>query len=175
MLLPVDGSAMVRRVVDAATASKAAQTIVVVGHDAEAVRAAVADAPVTVTTNADYADGLSTSLRAGLRVVSVDCAAAVFLHGDQPYLTTALLDQMIDRFLATGAAVVRPQTAGRPANPVLMSAALFPEILAQRGDVGGREVVDCHASEVSLIPVDDPRVCADIDSLLDYAAVLENT
>lgn len=174
MLLPVGGRAMVRRVVDAAVASRAASTIVVVGHEADAVRAAVQDTPVVVTLNERYADGLSTSLHAGLDATPAGCSAAIFLLGDQPCVTTELLDEMIGRFIATGSAVVRPQSGGRPANPVLMSAALFPEVRAQRGDVGGREIVERHTGEVSLIAVRDPRVCADVDSPLDYEAVREN-
>jgi molybdenum cofactor cytidylyltransferase len=175
LLLPVGGRPMVRRVVDAAVGSRAARTIVVIGHEADAVREALDGAPVVVTANGDYAAGMSTSLQAGLRATPGMCGAAIFLLGDQPYVTSALLDEMIDRFVSTGAAVVRPVVGGRHANPVLMSAALFPEILEQRGDVGGREIVERHAGEVSLISVDDPRLCVDVDSPLDYKTVREST
>jgi CTP:molybdopterin cytidylyltransferase MocA len=60
-----------------------------------------------------------------------------------------------------------------PANPVLMSAELFPEILEQCGDVGGREIVARYADDVSLVPVDDPRLAVDIDSVEDYEAARE--
>jgi CTP:molybdopterin cytidylyltransferase MocA len=53
-----------------------------------------------------------------------------------------------------------------------MGSALFPEILDQLGDVGGREIVDRHPDEVCLAPVDDPRVIVDIDSGEDYEAAL---
>ena len=175
LLLPVGGRPMVRRVVDAAVGSKAARTIVVVGHEADAVRATLEGAPVIVTENAEYATGMSTSLQAGLRATARTYDAAIFLLGDQPYVTSALLDEMIERFTSTGATVVRPAVSGQPANPVLMSAALFPEVLEQRGDVGGREIVERHAGEVSLISVDDPRICVDVDSPLDYEAARENT
>lgn len=175
LLLPVDGRPMVRRAVDAAVGSRAARTIVVVGHEADAVRQALAGAPVVVAANADYEAGMSTSLQVGLRATPGTCDAVIFVLGDQPYVTSALLDEMIDRFVSTGAAVVRPVVGGRPANPVLMSAALFPEVLEQRGDVGGREIVERHAGEVSLISVDDPRVCVDVDSPLDDEAARERT
>jgi molybdenum cofactor cytidylyltransferase len=166
---------MVRRAVDAAVASQAARTIVVVGHEAEAVRGVIAEAPVTVTINADYAQGLSTSLKAGVCQVPAEYAAAIFLHGDQPHVTATLLDEMIERFLATGATVVRPIVDGRPANPVLMSSLLFPEILRQEGDVGGRSIVEHHVDEVSLVIVDDSRICADVDTPLEYEAIREWT
>jgi len=175
LLLPVGERPMVRRVVDAALGSRAARTIVVLGHESAAVLATLDDAPVIVTMNADYADGMSTSLQAGLRVAAGRCDAAIFLLGDQPYVTSNLLDEMIDRFASTGAAVVRPAVCGRPANPVLLGAELFAEILEQRGDVGGREVVERHADEVSLVSVDDPQLCVDIDSPQDYEATREAT
>ena len=175
LLLPVGERPMVRRVVDAALGSRAAWTIVVVGHKSEAVVDALEGAPVIVVTNAEYADGMSTSLQAGLRASAGRCDAAIFLLGDQPYVTSALIDEMIDRFVSTDAAIVRPAVCGRPANPVLIGAALFAEIVEQRGDVGGREIVERHSAEVSLVSVDDPRVCIDIDSPQDYEETGEVT
>jgi molybdenum cofactor cytidylyltransferase len=175
LLLPVRGRPMVRWAVDAAAASKAERTIVVLGHEAGAVRAALEGSDVTITVNHDYRAGMSSSLQAGLRAAGDSCAAAIVLLGDQPYVTATLLDGLIDRFAATGASVVRPAVAGRPANPVLLSSVLFPELLRQRGDVGGREVVERHAGEVSLVRVDDQRVCIDIDSPQDYEAAREST
>lgn len=174
VLLPVDGRPMVRRVVDAAAGSRVARTIVVIGHEADAVRTALKGATVVVTMNAAFGAGMSTSLQAGLRATAGTCAAAIFLLADQPYVTSALLDEMIDRFLSTGSAIVRPAVGGTPANPVLMSSALFPEILEQRGDVGGREIVERHPGEVSLVSVDYPRICADVDTPVDYEAVRES-
>ena len=55
-----------------------------------------------------------------------------------------------------------------------MSAELFPEILGQHGDVGGREIIARHPGEICLVAVDDPRVGMDIDSVEDYEAAREN-
>jgi molybdenum cofactor cytidylyltransferase len=102
--------------------------------------------------------------------VSSACEAALFLHADQPFVTPALLDGLIDQFLLTGKPIVRPLVCQRPANPVLMAAVLFPEIMEQHGDVGGREVVAKHRDEVAYVPVDDPGLLADIDVIEDYVA-----
>ena len=66
---------------------------------------------------------------------------------------------------------MRPEVDGRPGNPVLFSARLFPELLRETGDRGGRDVVRRHGGEVCLVAVDDPRACLDIDSLEDYERV----
>jgi molybdenum cofactor cytidylyltransferase len=171
LLLPLDGRPLVLWAVDAALASTASRTIVVVGHESTEVTAALGSRAVTVVPNPDYAQGMSSSLRVGILGAGTDCDAVVVLLGDQPFVTSALVDALIQRYAETGSAAVRPCVHGRPANPVLLSAALFPEVLAQRGDVGGREVLDRHAGDVSLLPVDDPLLLADVDGREDYEAV----
>jgi molybdenum cofactor cytidylyltransferase len=172
VLLTLGGRFLVERAVDAALGSKAGRTIVVVGHEADRVAQVLKGRPVTVAVNPDYELGMSTSLRAGLRAAGPGWDAAVFLLGDQPFVTSAVVDALIDRFAQTGMPITRPLSEGRPAHPVLMGSALFPEILAQVGDVGGREIVDRHPEEVCLVPMDDPRVVVDIDSGEDYEAAL---
>jgi len=168
LLLPVRGRPMVRRVVDAALASKVSQTVVVVGSEAALVTAALADTPVTVVENPDHAAGMSTSLRAGLAAVDPAAAGALVLLGDQPFVTSALIDALIDRFSVCREPVVRPVWRGTPANPVLVAAELFPELEAERGDVGGRRVLARRAGEVCLLPVDDPHELVDIDLPCEY-------
>lgn len=169
LLLPVGGIPMVRRVVDAALRSRVSETIVVVGHEAQGVRAALDGLPARVVANTDYARGMSTSLRAGLAAVDAAADGALILLGDQPFVSAALLDELIDRFGACGKSVVRPALDGRPANPVLVGAALFPELMRERGDVGGRRVVERRPEDVCLVPVDDPRQLVDVDSPEQYA------
>jgi molybdenum cofactor cytidylyltransferase len=167
MLLELEGRSLVQRVADAALRSRAAKTVVVVGHEAGPVTDQLAGRPVTVVVNPDYAAGMSTSLQAGIRAAGA-CDAAIILLGDQPYVTARLLDELIEAFVETGKAVVRPLVGARPANPVLLSATLFPEIFAQQGDVGGREIIARHADEVGLVAMDDLTLVVDIDSPEDY-------
>jgi len=174
VLLEVEGRSMIRRVVDAAVGSRTARTIVVVGHEAGPVANDLAGRPVTVVVNPDYAAGMSTSLQAGVRAAGA-CDAALFLLGDQPFVTARLIDRLIETFAQTGKAVVRPLAGERPANPVLLSAALFAEVFAQSGDVGGREIVKRHPGQVCLVPLDDPTLVVDIDTPEDLQAAREST
>ena len=168
LALPVGGRPMVQRVVDAALGSRATATIVVVGNEAEEVLDAVEGRPVTVVMNPDYAEGMSTSLRAGLAAVDPAADGALVLLGDQPFVSSALLDVLIDRFARCRKPVVRPSADGRPGNPVLFGSTLFAELAAERGDVGGRHVIERRPDEVSLVAVDDPHELVDIDSPLEY-------
>jgi molybdenum cofactor cytidylyltransferase len=168
VLLPIGGRPMVQHVVEASLASKTTQTVLVVGHDAEAVAKTAEAWPVSVTVNRDYAEGMSTSLRAGLLAADPGCDGALFLLGDQPFVTSALLDALIEEFARSRKAVVRPLVGARPANPVLVRADLFPEILEEYGDVGARRVIERHSGDICLLPVSDQHLCVDIDSPEEY-------
>jgi molybdenum cofactor cytidylyltransferase len=173
LLLRLGERSVVQWVVDATLASAVVETVVVVGHEAAGVRRELAGRAVTVVENPDHAEGMSTSLRAGLRLLSgrdAACDGALVLLGDQPFVSPVLLDRLIAAFASTGAQIVRPSVGDEPTNPVLMGASLFPELMAQRGDVGGREVVARHRDEVHLVPVDDPRLGLDVDTPEDYEA-----
>jgi molybdenum cofactor cytidylyltransferase len=168
VLRPIAGRPMVERVVDSALASRLAGTVVVVGHEADAVRTVLRGRPVRVVDNPAFAEGLSTSVRAALQDIAPGYDAALFLLADQPFVTARLIDDLIGALAASGKPIVRPDVQGEPGNPVLFASQLFPELLRQTGDRGGREVIGRHATEVALVPVDDPLLCLDVDSLEDY-------
>jgi molybdenum cofactor cytidylyltransferase len=170
LLLPLRERALVEWVADAALGARVSETIVVVGHEAEAVGAILRDRPVGVVLNPDYAAGMSTSLRAGVRAVRPDCDAAVFLLGDQPFVTSELIDRLIAVFANERALIVRASVGGRPGNPVLMGRALFSEIFEQQGDVGGREIAERHRERQILVPLEDDRMALDVDTIEDYEA-----
>jgi molybdenum cofactor cytidylyltransferase len=165
---------MVARVVDAALESRLDRVLVVVGHEAAAVRAALRDRPVDIVDNPLFAAGLSTSVHAAIRAAGAKNDGGLFLLADQPFVTSALINRLLDAFAATGKSIVRPELEGQPANPVLFSAALFPEMLQETGDRGGRNVIRRHEDEICRVQILDSRLCVDIDSLQEYEKVVRD-
>ncbi|MBC7293963.1 MAG: nucleotidyltransferase family protein, partial [Thermoleophilia bacterium] len=129
--------------------------------------------PVTPVANPARDRGMSSSLRVGLATVldgggaTARPDAVIFLVGDQPFVTSAIVDKLIESFVESGKAIVRPAVNGRPTHPVLMSALIYDELLRQEGDVGGREVIARHPDEVYLVPVEGERLALDIDTWED--------
>ena len=171
-LLPLAGRPMVHHVTSALVALGLSQVIVVTGAHAEAVGAALADLPVDILVNDSWTDGMSSSMRAGLRALHPEIQAVLLVLADQPALTAELLQSLIARYRATGAPVVAPVYRGQRGNPVLFDRALFPELLSVRGDRGGRALIDWYGEQVELVRVNDPAVIADVDSPEDYQAML---
>jgi molybdenum cofactor cytidylyltransferase len=162
LLAPLDGKPLVRHVVEAALASSADPVLVVVGHRAEEVEAALVDLPVTFVRNPHYAEGLSTSLRAGLDRCPAAADAAIVLLGDMPLVGPALIDRLIGAWDRKASAVV-PTFEGRRGNPVLLSLALAPALRALAGDAGAGPVLRMR-SDVLELPVADRSVLMDVDT-----------
>jgi molybdenum cofactor cytidylyltransferase len=165
LLANVGGTPIVRRVVEAALASQARPVFVVTGYQAQAVRSALAGLEIASAANPDYAQGLSSSLKAGLRALAAEADGALVLLGDMPRIAAADLDRMIAAFAdAGGAAIVVPVHAGRRGNPVLWPRACFAEMLQLEGDAGAGRLLAVHADKVRSIEVGSDAIFTDVDT-----------
>ncbi len=174
LLAEVDGRPMVTHVVDALLASRAAPVVVVTGHEAERVRAALGDRPVHLVANPDYAEGLSTSLRAGLAALPDDVEGVLIGLGDMPRVRSAQVDRLIAAFNPLeGRAIVVPTVRGKRGNPVLFATRFVPEMRQITGDVGARHLIGEHDDEVVEIEMEDDAPLLDIDTPEALAALLE--
>jgi len=165
LIAEIDGVPIVRRTVSAALGSRARPVIVVTGHQADAVRDALAGLDVQFVHNPDFAEGMSTSLRAGIAQVPAAAQAALICLGDMPRLLPAHLDQVIDAFAAGDPdEIVVPTCDRKRGNPVLWPRGYFSEIATLGGDVGARALIDRHADQVRLLAIDDPAILVDVDT-----------
>jgi molybdenum cofactor cytidylyltransferase len=170
LLAELAGRPLIRHVAEAALASKARPVLAVVGHRKHEVAAALPGA-VRSVVNADYAHGLSTSLKAGFAALKPGTEAAVILLGDMPEITPELIDRLVEAWHGAGRpAAVVPTYAGRRGNPVLLSAALAPEIAMLSGDIGAGALLRTR-HDVHELPVAAASVLADVDTPEALAAL----
>ena len=164
LLEVIDDAPLVRHVVMAALGSAADPVILVTGHASEAVARAVADLSVTRVHNAAYAEGLASSLRAGIAAVPPSCAGVVVLLADMPGIRSDLINALIARALdQPGAGAVVPTCNGRRGNPVLLGRALLPAVTRLAGDVGARHLLRDPALQVAEVPWHDAGILNDVD------------
>jgi molybdenum cofactor cytidylyltransferase len=129
------------------------------------VRAALAGMKVRFVSCPDHADGMSASLRSGLKALPADADAALVLLGDMPRVGTALLRRMIAAFNPTeGRSIVVPAFQGKRGNPVLWDRRFFGEMTELAGDVGARHLIGEHAELVTEIAAEDGGIFLDIDT-----------
>ena len=141
-LLELGGVPLLQHVIDAAAAARLDEVVVVLGDRADEIRAALSlDDGVRTVVNADHARGMGTSLRVGLEAADPSSAAAAVLLGDQPGVTAALVDEVVDRFRSSEADVVRPTYEGTPGHPVVIRRSAWDAALELTGDEGLRAVL----------------------------------
>jgi molybdenum cofactor cytidylyltransferase len=163
LLASVEGRPLVRLTVERLLATALDDIVIVLGSDAKAVGAALHGLTVRTVTNADYAAGMSTSLRAGLAALPRDADAALVALADQPGVGVEIVDQLIEHYRARRTGIVAPlYRGGVRGNPVLFDHALFDELRAVAGDEGGRTVIARDPSRVALVNI-DMEMPADID------------
>jgi molybdenum cofactor cytidylyltransferase len=168
LLEPVGGEKMVRRVAATAIASGAEPIIVVTGYEAAAVAAALRRLAVTIVANPDYADGLSTSLRAGLRALPSGIDGALILLGDMPEVDASVLSALVAAFTSARAICV-PVRHGRRGNPVLWGRSYFAEMLRLTGDTGAKPLLARHEAQLIEVEVATDGIFDDVDTPQDLA------
>lgn len=171
MLLPLGGRPLVAHTVAAACASHAEHVIVVVGHEAARVRAALAPGRYVVVENPNHAQGMATSLRAGLAAVPSDCSGVLVVLGDQPLQSTKLLNRLIDAANATPDHILAASYDGKRGNPVYFARRFFHDLEAVTGDEGGRSVLRRHATDVIEVECGDLAPNLDADTPEDFARI----
>jgi len=175
-LLPIAGRPLLQHVIDAALASSLDEVVVVLGHRADEVEAAIEpDGRVRAVVNPEFAAGQITSLRCGVAAADPAARAVAILLGDQPGLRGQAIDAMLDAFVAAGAGIqaarpVYPDAEGRPGHPVLLAREIFCELDDLRGDQGARTLFSEHRPFVIEIPVaGEPP--PDVDTPEDLARI----
>lgn len=164
MLAEYEGKSFVRRAAEAARAGGASPVIVVLGHEADPVGASLAGLDVVLVRNPDYADGLSTSLRAGFAALPESAEAALVLLGDMPRVEAELVARLVAEWERAGRPpALVPTYCGRRGNPVLLSRRLAPGIARLIGDVGAGPLLRVLDGVVEL-EVETASVTEDVDT-----------
>ena len=169
-LLTVRGRPLLETAIAAACDSTVDDVVVVLGAQAEQIRAEVDFGRARVVVNPDYAQGMSTSLRAGVRTLGADIERAVVILGDQPDVNASLLDRLLETQAASGLPAAALSFDGLLHPPMVLARELWADIDALTGDVGLRALVRAHPERVAALaagtPGDHP---IDIDTPEDFA------
>ena len=160
----LDGRPLVAHVVEAAASSRAAPIVVVTGRDAERATSALAGYAVEFVHNPLFAEGMASSIAAGLAAVPAGTEAVLVLLADMPRVAPATLDALIVAFGRERPDAVVPVHGGRRGNPVLIGRGLFPALMRLTGDEGARRILADGAHRVLSCAVDDPGVLLDVDT-----------
>ena len=167
MLLDVGGRPLVRRAVTAAIEAGLEPVLVVVGHEADRVREAIAGLDCQAVLNPDHAQGVRVSMQAGIRALPGDVSAGVIILADMPFVTADMIRTVAERYRAGQAPLVVSEYGDVNAPPTLYDRALFGELLEGSGEGCGKHVVKKHKHEAAVVAWPESAL-TDVDVPEDY-------
>jgi molybdenum cofactor cytidylyltransferase len=172
-LLPFGEQTMLERVVDTLLSAGVGEVVVVLGHEAERVRAVLGDRPVQSVINAAYRQGMLSSVKCGVRAVGTVYDAALFALGDQPHIEPAVVSEVIRAYRTGNAGIVIPRYGAKKGHPIIINLQKYRQaIIGLPEDAGLNALMQEHADDVRLIDVATEDIIRDIDVPDDYTREL---
>lgn len=173
LLLPFAGKTVIGHIVDQLALTKAERIIVVVGADADQIAAALGGRRVTLVSNPDPRAEMISSVRCGFAALPQAVRAVVLALGDQPAITSSLVDQLFAEFETGKKPIVVPVHDNHRGHPMIISTDFRDEIMSRHDEAGLRGFLDAHETEVLRVPIENDAILSDIDNREDYRRELD--
>jgi molybdenum cofactor cytidylyltransferase len=165
LVADVNGTAMVRHTLENIAGVVPDEPIVVTGHEADMVTAALAGLDLKIVHNPKFAAGLSTSLVTGLGALDDEVDGALVCLADMPRVSREDIKKLIAAFdPIENRAICVPTFRGKRGNPVLWGREFFDPMSRVSGDVGARHLIGAHDDKVVEVEVDSDGVILDVDT-----------
>lgn len=174
LLLDLGGKPIVAHVLDTVAKAGFAEIVVVTGHQAGKVKAAlVQHGDIRIVEARDHAAGMAASLKTGLKALSPEIDAAMVILGDMPQVSGDLLRRLIAAYQPLeGRAIVLPVADGKRGNPVLFDRRFFADMAQVDGDVGARHIIGGNSELVAEVPAEAAEIFVDVDTPEAYRQLL---
>ena len=171
-LLPYKNKSLLQYLINESKTSFANSIVVVLGANAAAIQTGLQTETIHITINDEWNEGMASSIRCGineLKKINPAIDAAILMVCDQPFVTAALLNDIITTQQQTNKLIVTSSYDKTNGPPALFHKSIFPELLQLKGDLGARSIVQKYANEV--VSVAFPKGNIDIDTAADYEAL----
>ena len=188
LLLPIRGTPMIRRIVDEVRRSSVDSIVVILGADGPRIRDALCNFPfaekvgvrrqcdaLTFISNPNPTGDMLSSVRCGIRALPDACNAVLLVLGDQPGLTVALIEKLIDAFRSSKGAIIVPVHNGKRGHPLLFSARFGQEVLEKYDELGLHALLNNHPAEVVEVETGPEMNLQDLDTPRDYDRFIQDT
>jgi molybdenum cofactor cytidylyltransferase len=190
-LLSYQHKSLLARSIEAAQNTGDGKVLVILGDKHEAIAVDIAPLGVDVLYNAAWEEGMSSSIRAGLSALLTGQAAADTPHDlnaavtlamnndlegviltvcDQPFLTSAVLQALLDKAKHSGKSIVASAYKNTLGSPVYFAKQHFSDLLALKGAEGARMLLRKYETQVVSVPFEKGEI--DIDTIEDYQKLI---
>lgn len=173
LLLPWKGEALIRHAARTALEAGLESVVVVTGTRTVEIQTALTGLAVQTVHNPDWESGQSTSVRTGIKALPKHIEAAIFLLGDQPYVSSELIRALIKTYTQTRPTILAPFVGEKRTNPVLFDRSIFNALCQLQGDAGARSIFAQYPP--TPMPWLDERLLFDVDTPEDYQRLVDSS
>ncbi|WP_220494910.1 nucleotidyltransferase family protein [Lacibacter sediminis] len=173
-LLAYSGATLLQHSIDAAQSSDASSVLVVLGANADLIKSEIGHTAANVVVNPEWKEGMASTIRCGLQTLvemHPETEALIFMVADQPFVTAALLNNLMELNRNEQRSIVASKYGSTFGTPVLFTKRFFPELMELTGDVGAKSLVRKYMDEATFVSF--PKGEIDIDTVEDYKNLSE--
>jgi molybdenum cofactor cytidylyltransferase len=173
-LLKYNGANLIQHAIDEALAAGSQKVFIVLGSGGEKISEHINKRQANIVYNKNWEEGIASSIREGLQqslLLSANVDAVILMVCDQPYVTAALLKNLVNEQIESGKHIVAAQYQETWGTPVLFYKSFFPELLKLKGDTGAKKILMDNKEQVQAVKF--PLGDIDIDNIADYEMLLQ--
>jgi molybdenum cofactor cytidylyltransferase len=174
LLLQIGSEVLIRKFVKSVCESAADAVLVVLGHEAEKIKAVLQDQALRFVKNTCYEKGMTTSIQSGVNAASLESVGLMICLADLPFAETSDFNRLIQAFTdfrrTESSLIIVPVFQGQRGNPVLFSAEFRDKLLAHNGE-GCKGIVSKYPQSVREVSMENDNLLRDIDTPEDYKLV----
>ncbi|NIM57698.1 MAG: NTP transferase domain-containing protein [Candidatus Aminicenantes bacterium] len=174
LLLPFGDKTIIETIVQTVVSSKVEKTLVILGSEREKIEEKIKNYPVKIVYNRDFRSGMLSSVQCGLEALPEEAKAVLVVLGDQPKISTTVINKLIDAYKSSGKGIVLPVYKKERGHPVLVDVKYREEVKNLSPEVGLRGTVYNHPEDILEVEVETPSIFQDIDDQSDYKKELKN-
>ena len=174
-LLAFEGSTLLAHISKIACESKLHPIVLVLGANEELIKKSLDLSQLDIVSNENWQEGMASSIVKGVNSIKEkypEVDGVIIVVGDQPYLNAVQLYQLIAAQNKTGLPIAACSYKGIIGTPALFHQSIFPELVALKGDIGAKKLIEKKIQEVVTINFDKGII--DIDTEKDYEDLLKN-
>lgn len=175
LLLPFREKTIIETIIENVLKSKVDKVLIVLGSDKEKIEERIKNFPLEFAFNPDYRSGMLSSIQAGFKALPEDVQAVLIILGDQPSVSSRVVNKIIAAYKKTGKGIVLPVYKKERGHPVLIDTKYRKEVEKLSPQTGLRQLVYNRPDDILEVKVETSSVLRDIDDAEDYRKELEKS
>lgn len=170
-LLPLGGTTVIERSIDNFLEAGIGDIIVVIGYNADGLKAILDKKGIGWVYNKNYMEGMYSSVCTGVGSLKEDVEGVFIQPVDIPLVKASTLTELREAFFQAGGKIIFPSMNYRRGHPPLIPKVIFKKLLEYKGEGGLKGFLKGHAADAHYIAVEDEGILLDIDTYEDYMVI----